>query len=121
MSTEKTLDVKNIVERAKQVIGIKTDAELANLMNISSSAVSMWKIRGNIDLPSIITLCEKVNMDWLIFGRGEMYSDMKPDTVKGKILTMLDDMDEEQQREILKSIEKEKLIEELLEERRRAS
>ena len=55
------------------------------------------------------------------FGRWEMYPDGPPNTVKGKILKMLDDMYEDKQRAILKNIEKEKFIEEILEERRRAS
>jgi hypothetical protein len=45
-------------------------------------------------------------MGWLIFGRGEIYKEGQVNTVRGKILKMLDDMDEDQQRDILKSIEK---------------
>lgn len=124
MSREKLHDVIKIIERAKLVLGVKTDTELANTLKIKQPTVSSWRKRGNIDLISIIKCCDNVNIDWLIFGRGEMYPDGLPNTVKGKILRMLDDMDEDQQRDVLKSLEKEKqwrLMSELLEERRMAS
>lgn len=121
MSREKLHDVIKIIERAKLVLGVKTDTELANILEIKQPTVSSWRKRGNIDLISIIKRCDNVNMDWLIFGRGEMYKDGQANTVRGKILKMLDDMDEDQQRDILKSIEKEKFIEERMNEYRRAS
>jgi len=121
MSSEKLQNATKIIERVKFALGVKTDDELANILKLKRSSVTSWRKRGKINLDAIVAICDNINMDWLIFGRGEMYPDGPPSTIKGKILKMLDDMDEDQQRDILKSIEKEKFIEERMNEYRRAS
>jgi transcriptional regulator with XRE-family HTH domain len=66
----------------------------------------------------------KVSFDWLLTGDGDMaitrlYPRTEPDTVKEKILQMLDGMEEEKQRDILKYTEEKKQLVELLKERKR--
>jgi len=60
MSREKLQDVIKIIERAKLVLGVKTDTELANILEIKQPTVSSWRKRGNIDLISIIKRCDNV-------------------------------------------------------------
>jgi len=112
MSKEKAFDVIGIIERAKKYLKIRTDTELATLLNIKQNTVSAWRKRGNIDLISVINLCANVSTDWLIYGKGSPEDGIDP--VTKKILTMLEGMDEEQKRDVLRYVKKEKLLEELL-------
>lgn len=115
MSREKSLDVQGIIDRAKQVLGISTDIELANLLGIKQNTVSSWKRRGNIDLVSIIKLCANVSTDWLIHGIGSAECGMETDRTTRMINTLLKDMDEEEKRSVLKNLEKDKFITEMME------
>jgi len=63
-----------------------------------------------------------VNLNWLLIGEGEPFVKKEPvemDDITQKILIMLKDMDEEKKKDILAYIEKEKLLMELLEERKK--
>lgn len=72
MSSKKLLEAKLILSRAKKFLGISRDLELAERLGIAQPTLSMWKSRGGMDLQGIITLCEGVDMNWLLFGEGEM-------------------------------------------------
>ncbi len=113
MSTQKALDVQGILKRAKWCLGIETDVELADLMGVKQNTVSAWKRRGNPDLLGLVKLCPGVSMDWLICGRGEPNWKEKTGVVE-KIVSLVEEMEEDQQREILKHVQKEELLTELL-------
>ena len=121
---KKLLDVKKIIKRAKICLDLKTDTELANLLGVKQSTVSAWKRRGNIDLNKIITLCKNkgVSMDWLIYGEKTEcpVCSEKSHDVESKIMEMLESMTEEQRRDVLKYVEKEKLFDELIKNRKTA-
>lgn len=119
MSTKKSLDVENIIIRAKQAIGIKTNSELAELLGIKQNTVSSWKTRGNIDLVSIIKLCNNVSTDWLIHGIGEPDPEgSKYDRETQMILKMLEGMETEQKRGVLQNLEEKKFIWEMMEQKK---
>ncbi|MDD3553245.1 MAG: helix-turn-helix transcriptional regulator [Deltaproteobacteria bacterium] len=64
-----------------------------------------------------------VSIDWLATGRGSMRPHTHPrtqpiDDIEEKILIMLNDMDEDKKRDVLKYIQEKKLLMELLEERK---
>lgn len=116
MSRKKELDVHGIIERTKAFLGIKTDIELASILNINQSAVSAWKRRGNINLNSIITICSNVSLDWLIYGEGTpdgSKQDEEPDHYIKSVSVMMEDMDEEQKRDIYRYTQKEKWIKDI--------
>jgi transcriptional regulator with XRE-family HTH domain len=116
MSRKKSLDVNKIIDRAKLVLGFKTDYQLADALNIKPTAISMWKRRGNIDLKSIITICEDVSTDWLLYGKGDMNPDAQnEDDITEKINMMLKNMDMDQRRDVLKYAEKEELFKKMKE------
>lgn len=116
MSTRKTLDVIKIIKRAKITLGLKTDTELANLLDVSQSTIAAWKSRGNIDFVKIITICNNVSTDWLLHGTGEMNPDAQnKDDIIEKITLMLKDMDMDQRRDVLKYAEKEELFKKMKE------
>jgi transcriptional regulator with XRE-family HTH domain len=69
----------------------------------------------------------KVNRKWILFGQGEMFEEPPEffkvneglNDISEKILILLKDMPEEARREILRSLEEKKLLQELMEERRK--
>jgi len=70
MSIDNLRSAKNILERAKAYLGIKSDKELVEMLGIAQSTLSSWKKRESIDLDSIIALCEGADLNWLILGKG---------------------------------------------------
>lgn len=119
MSTQNPIDVKGVLDRTKQALGLKTDTELANHLGIKPNTVSTWRSRGSIDLGAIFAKCESISADWLLFGRGEMKSGPGDDLTR-KIIGMLEGMDEEGKRDVLRYTQKAELIEELMRERKKA-
>lgn len=121
MSIENSLDANKIIKRVKECLKLKRDVELANLLNVKQNTISSWKKRNNIDLTTIITLCEPVgvSIDWLIYGKGESGLINKHDP-EYKLKELMETMTEEQKRDVLKYAEKEKLIQELIESRKTA-
>jgi len=78
MSIENSLDAKNILDRAKRFLGLKRDLDLADRLEIAQPTLSTWKSRGGIDLERIIATCKGANLNWLVYGEGEMTSASKP-------------------------------------------
>lgn len=76
MSREKFHNVKKILERFKLITNTKTDTELANLLGIKQSTISVWKMRNSIDYELIFTKCNNlnINLHWLLTGEGEPYN-----------------------------------------------
>lgn len=60
------------INRMKQALGLegKSDAELARHLDMSSSALSQWKRKGEVPSPQIINVATKagVSIDWLANG-----------------------------------------------------
>ena len=119
MSSKKTLEAVSILTRVKVFTGMKTDTELAKALNIRQSTVASWRSRGNLNLPAIISLCDGANLNWLLYGVGSMRTgDLDP--VSGKVVAMLEEMDEEQRRDVLRYTEKEKFFQELKNDQKKA-
>jgi len=119
MSIENSLNANKIIQRVKDVIGIKTNYELSKVLQIKPNTISSWKKRGNIDLNKIISICEqyKISTDWILYGKGgECVA--APNDPTNKIMEMLESMTDEQRRDVLKYVEKEKLLEELMKNRK---
>ena len=54
---------KNILKKFKKAINIKTDTELAEILNIKSNTISSWKKRNTLDYAKIIEKCIDLNID----------------------------------------------------------
>ena len=67
---EQLLDVSEIVKRAKEVMGFKTDAELANYLGVSRSTLCNWCARNSIDFPLLLERMKDVDYNWLLLGKG---------------------------------------------------
>jgi hypothetical protein len=120
MSRKNSLNVGKIIERAKQYLKIRTDAELATALDLKPNAITMWKSRGSADIAAILTICESVSADWLLYGIGSPELGTEMDRTTRLINEMIRDMEEEQRRDILKKIQVEKLLNNLLQERKAA-
>lgn len=119
MSTQNPIDVKAVLDRAKLALGLKTDTELAKRLGIKPNTVATWRSRGSIDLNTVFANCKDISADWLLFGRGEMKAGPGDDLTR-KIIGMLEGMDEEGKRDVLRYTQKAELIEELMRERKKA-
>ena len=64
----------NVIDRAKIALGIKTDAQLARALEVSTSVIPGYNRRQTVPLEQCIKIAERtgVSLDWLILGKGEM-------------------------------------------------
>lgn len=68
---DKRLDVKEIIKRLKNMLGLKSDKELAEILCVRSNTISTWKARGSLDYNALITLCMSNHMDLNILFNNE--------------------------------------------------
>lgn len=69
----KTFHTKqDVLNRLKEAYNIQKDTELAALLGVSKSTLSNWSSRNTIDYDKVFSLCEHINIDWLLTGRGTM-------------------------------------------------
>ena len=115
MSSKKALDVLNIITRLKKHLDLKKDTDLAFFLEVKQNTISAWKRRGNIDFSLIVSKCEGIDLNWLMYGEEKPVEKTDPETLK--INQMLKGMSKEEKIDVLKYIEKEKLWKELMEER----
>ena len=63
---------QGILNRLKEAYNIQKDTDLANLLGISKSTLSNWVSRDSIDFDRVFSLCEHIDINWLLTGRGSM-------------------------------------------------
>lgn len=58
----------NVVTRLKSALKIKTNLELAEVMNIAPNTISSWTKRESIPFLKLIAICDKyrISLDWLV-------------------------------------------------------
>lgn len=62
-----------VIDRMRQVIGVKTDIALGAYFKLGTSAVSNWRQRDRLPYEECVNLSIRkgVSLDWLILGAGE--------------------------------------------------
>lgn len=67
-------DIVPILERAKQALNIKSDYELAKVLDLANATVSGYRKRKSLPMEQCVKIAEQtgVSLDWLILGKGEM-------------------------------------------------
>jgi len=129
MSSKKFGFEKNILgARLKQIRDGKnlTQQEFARVLITSAGFISEIesgkRAPGSEFLFSLSRVFE-INIHWLLTGEGDIFTKpLEPEDIAGndslllKILNLLKDMDEERKKDILRYIEKEKLLMKLLEQ-----
>lgn len=75
MSSKELHNVKEILQRLKVITNANTDTELASMLGVNQSTISVWKMRNSIDYDLIFTKCNNndINLHWLLTGEGEPY------------------------------------------------
>ncbi|MBD5205642.1 MAG: bacteriophage CI repressor [Bacteroidales bacterium] len=86
----KTFSSNDILDRLKTALSISSDKELGDILGISKAAVSNWRKRNSIDLERVFSVCEHINFDWLITGRGNMTHEVKSETVNQSNSELMD-------------------------------
>ena len=133
------LNFSQIISRIKEYKGITNDLEVANLLGLSKTAFSERKRRNSVPIDKITIFSEResISVDWFLFGEwpterpvyempekdnlGVVKEDKKAYTTRPtirKIVQMLDEMGDDDLKGIFRYIEKEKLLKDLLEEKR---
>lgn len=89
------------------------------------SEIESGKSSPSESLISLVGFTFGINESWLLTGEGEMFRTPEArepqaeyDSITEKILLMLANLDEEKKRDVLKYLEKEKLLADLLKERK---
>lgn len=132
------MNINEIISRLKIFQEVTDDKDIAGYLDISAQDFSNRKQRGTL-LTLIIrkVVNENVNLHWLLTGEGDMEKPVYeiPEGGKirvakedkgvytarptiGKIVDMLEEMGDDDLREVLRFLEKEKLLRDLLEEKK---
>jgi len=63
-------NVEEVLNRLKNKFNLKSDKELAELLEITNKTLSGWKIRNSLDFRKILNLAKKENLslDFIFFG-----------------------------------------------------
>ena len=65
------MDVPGIIRRAKQVLNLKRDSELAEYLEVSRATVTNWAARNSIDFKLLLDkFGNMVDYNWLLLGKG---------------------------------------------------
>lgn len=57
------LHTKDIIKRLKQLLGYKTDLELAKLLEVKPNTISSWKTRNTLQFEKVIEICKQHRID----------------------------------------------------------
>lgn len=57
------LHANEIIKRLKQLLGYKTDLELAKLLDVKPNTISSWKTRDTLQFEKVIEICKKNKID----------------------------------------------------------
>ncbi|MFI2743824.1 helix-turn-helix domain-containing protein [Zhouia sp. PK063] len=63
MQEKYSLNASVILNKVKKSLQMKTDSELAELLDVRSNTLSTWKKRNTVDFIKVLTLCDKFNLD----------------------------------------------------------
>ena len=63
--------VDEILDKIKQLKGLKRDVELANSLGVQPSTVANWRARKTLPYEVIVSICEKegIHISWLLTGQ----------------------------------------------------
>ncbi len=116
MQTNRVLAV---LTRLSLVLEAANDTELARMLGTTSSTISSWKARNSIPYAKCEEIAEDrgISLDWLLTGNGEMLRGVtcqpSPSNLSPKeeaLLTMFNELSEDDQREICRLAEDKKRL-----------
>jgi hypothetical protein len=64
------LDVIDILKRAREAFGARTDAQLARLLGVAHNTIPTWRKRRTLDYALILSKAVErgINLQWLLTG-----------------------------------------------------
>lgn len=64
------IDGREVIERLKVAFQVKTDTELAGVLEVSNKTISSWKSRNSIPMDVLLQACVATdkNIDYFLFG-----------------------------------------------------
>lgn len=65
-------DKSLILNKIKLHYKLKNNVDFAKYLGIAPTTLSNWYTRNSIDYELIFTLCEDIDMNWVLSGKGEM-------------------------------------------------
>ncbi|MBO5444271.1 MAG: helix-turn-helix domain-containing protein [Muribaculaceae bacterium] len=74
----KTISSDDILNRLKTALVASTDKELADMLGIKKATLSNWRARNSIDFSLVFSFCEHINLNWLVYGTGEVAASAPP-------------------------------------------
>ncbi|MBC9797600.1 LexA family transcriptional regulator [Sinomicrobium weinanense] len=60
---KKSLNATFVLEKLKKYLQVKTNIELASILQVKPNTISTWKKRNSLDYELIVTVCEKFDID----------------------------------------------------------
>lgn len=127
---EKKSVVKKIFNELIEHYDLVDTDGLCRFLEVKYATLKGWERRGNIaDVKPFLFKCQGINVSYLETGKGEMFKQASPaQTIVcdpqpcythpnpkiQAIVTMLEDMDDDTQKDIQLSVQKEKLLRDLL-------
>jgi hypothetical protein len=114
MSSKKTQNAKEIIDRLKLLFHFKTDKELSDLFGITQSTLSSWRIRNSIPLKYIVAICDEENLNWVIYGEGTPEGQPNHHDITQKIMLLLEGMDDEKKLDVLRYAQEKKQFQEVI-------
>ncbi|MDR0230368.1 MAG: helix-turn-helix domain containing protein [Flavobacteriaceae bacterium] len=82
------LDATAVLKKLKKILGIKTDLQLSNLLDVKPNTISSWKKRNSLQYENLIALCKehKIDLNALFF---ENYRNEKELSKEGRLVKMI--------------------------------
>ena len=65
---KKSLDVNKILDRLREYLGLKSDAEVAKFFGVRPNTVSMWRKRNKMDFEALLTRSDEIDLPYIIYG-----------------------------------------------------
>lgn len=62
-----------ILNRIKEAYGLSGNSELARFFGVAPNTVTNWYDRGTLNVDVVFPKCEDLNLNWMIYGEGEMF------------------------------------------------
>ncbi len=81
----KTFISSDILDRLRRVLSLSNDTELAATLGVKKATLSNWRSRNSLDWPLLFSVCEHIDLNWLIWG-----SDNEASTAKTPITNSSD-------------------------------
>lgn len=66
-------DLNRIIARLKEKFNLKSDTQVANLLNVEQNTLSSWKARNKIPYEKLdeLSIKSNISLDWILGGKNE--------------------------------------------------